>query len=70
MQIEKAYPELGVAGFVLSAWQELQCFNPSGGYTVPIPWNAKEERELTPAEITDILMRGKGRRKKRKGGRS
>ena len=59
-QMEKAYPGLGVAAFVLSVWQELQRFNPSGGYTVEIPWHNKEERELTPAEVTDVLMRGKG----------
>ena len=25
--------------YVLEVWQELQLFNPSGGYSVEIPWN-------------------------------
>ena len=68
-QIERAYPGLGVAEFIVKRWQELQRVNSSGGYTVEIPWHAKLERELTPAEVTTILMRGKGkgRKKKKKG---
>ena len=71
LQIEKAYPGLGAADFVLSVWQELMRFNSSGGYTVEIPWHAAQERELTPAEVTGIIRRGKGKRKKKKkkGGR-
>ena len=71
LQIEKAYPGLGAAEFVLQVWQELQRFNSSGGYTVEIPWHAAQERELTPAEVTGIIRRGKGKRKKKKkkGGR-
>ena len=68
-QMEAAYPGQGVATFVLSVWQELQRFNPSGGYTVEIPWHRKEERELTPAEVTDVPMRGKGKGKGGKGRR-
>ena len=68
-QMEAAYPGQGVATFVLSVWQELQRFNPSGGYTVEIPWHNKEERELTPAEVTDVLMRGKGKGGKGRRGR-
>ena len=68
-QMEAAYPGQGVGAFVLSVWQELQRFNPSGGYTVEIPWHNKEERELTPAEVTDVLMRGKGKGKGGKGRR-
>ena len=70
LQIEKAYPGLGAAEFVLGVWQELQRFNPSGGYTVEIPWHAAQERELTPAEVIEILIRGKGKRKKERGSRS
>jgi len=68
-QMEAAYPGQGVATFVLSVWQELQRFNPSGGYTVEIPWHNKEQRELTPAEVTDVLMRGKGKGGKGRRGR-
>ena len=68
-QMEAAYPGLGVGAFVLNVWQELQRFNSSGGYTVEIPWHNKEERELTPAEVTDVLMRGKGKGKGGKGRR-
>ena len=68
-QMEAAYPGQGVGAFVLSVWQELQRFNPSGGYTVEIPWHNKEERELTPAEVTDVLMRGKGKGGKGRRGR-
>jgi hypothetical protein len=52
-QMEQEYPGLGVADFVLARWQELQIFNPSGGYT---------------AEVTAIVMRGKTKKKKRKQG--
>jgi hypothetical protein len=70
-QMEGKYPGLGVAGFILSRWQELQLFNPSGGYSVEIPWNEALERELTPAELMTIMMQGKGKKKKKKqvGGR-
>ena len=44
-----------MADFVLGVWQELQDFNPSGGYSVEIPWNIGLDRELTPAEVTAIL---------------
>ena len=58
-----------MAAFVLGVWQELQDFNPSGGYCVEIPWNAGLDRELTPAEVTGITMQGKGKKKaKPKGG--
>eukprot|EP01046_Picozoa_sp_COSAG06_P047101 COSAG06_NODE_6786_length_2783_cov_2.020492_2_plen_289_part_00 len=67
-QMEVAYPGLGVAEFILARWQELQQFNPSGGYSVEIPWNAGLGKELTPAEVTTILMRGKGKRKKQGSG--
>jgi hypothetical protein len=70
-RIEEAYPGMEVASYILKVWQELQLFNPSGGYTVEIPWNNHENRELTPAEVTEILMRGKGKKKTNKrGGRS
>lgn len=68
-QMEQAYPGLGVAEFILARWQELQEFNPSGGYTVEIPWNKQLGKELTPAEVTSILIQGKGKRKKNGGGR-
>ena len=58
--MERAYPGLSVADFIVGVWQELQRYNSSGGYTVEIPWHAKLERELTPVEVTEILMRGKG----------
>eukprot|EP01047_Picozoa_sp_COSAG01_P004859 COSAG01_NODE_162_length_23597_cov_21.924130_2_plen_169_part_00 len=67
-QMEREYPGLGVADFVLARWQELQIFNSSGGYSVEIPWNLDSERELTPAEVTAIIMRGKTRKKERKQG--
>jgi hypothetical protein len=67
-QMEQEYPGLGVADFVLARWQELQIFNSSGGYSVEIPWNLDSERELTPAEVTAIIMRGKTRKKERKQG--
>ena len=60
-QMEQAYPKLGVADFVLNVWQELQQFNPSGGYSFEVPWNLEQDRELTPAEVTMILMQGKRR---------
>jgi ankyrin repeat protein len=60
-QMQQAYPDMGVADFVLNVWQELQQFNPSGGYTVEVPWNLESNRELTPAEVTMILMKGKRR---------
>ena len=60
----------GVADFILARWRELQIFNPSGGYCVEIPWNLHSERELTPAEVTAIIMRGKPKEKKRKQGSS
>eukprot|EP01045_Picozoa_sp_COSAG04_P006990 COSAG04_NODE_355_length_16048_cov_133.443511_5_plen_1065_part_00 len=69
LQIEKAYPGLGAADFVLSVWQELLRFNSSGGYTVEIPWHVAQKRELTPTEVTDIVARGKGKRKKKTRGR-
>ena len=50
---------LGVGDFIVGVWQELQLFNPSGGYCVSIPWNVGLGRELAPAEVTAILMRGK-----------
>ena len=68
-QMEQAYPGLGVAEFVFARWKELQEFNPSGGYTVLIPWNKGRGKELTPAEVTSILMQGKGKRKKHGSGR-
>ena len=52
--------------FIVGVWQELQLFNPSGGYAVEIPWNVGLGRELTPAEVTAILMQGKGKKKKKK----
>ena len=68
-QMEQAYPGLGVADFVLGVWQELQDFNPPGGYSVEIPWNAGLDRELTPSEVnvevTAIIMQGKGKGKKK-----
>ena len=36
----------------------------SGGYIVEIPWNLELERELTPSEVTAILVRGKGEKDK------
>jgi len=33
---------------------------------VEIPWNVELGRELTPAEVTAILMQGKGKKKKKK----
>ena len=51
-EMDQAYPGLSVADFVLGVWQELQDFNPSGGYCVEIPWNAGVDRELTPSEVT------------------
>eukprot|EP01046_Picozoa_sp_COSAG06_P046939 COSAG06_NODE_6731_length_2806_cov_1.630218_4_plen_40_part_00 len=33
-----------------------------------IPWNKGLGRELAPAEVTQILMQGKGKRKKQGGG--
>jgi hypothetical protein len=67
-RIDREYPGLRVADFVIARWQELQLFNPSGGYSVEIPWNVGLERELTPAEVTTIMMRGKGSRKTQGGG--
>jgi hypothetical protein len=69
-QMEHWYPDLGVADFILARWRELQIFNPSGSYCVEIPWNLHSERELTPAEVTAIIMRGKSKEKKRKQGSS
>ena len=65
-QMEQAYPGLGVADFVLGVWQELQDFNPSGGYSVEIPWNTGLDRELTPSEAMAITMQGKGKGKGKK----
>ena len=67
-RIDREYPGLRVADFVIARWQELQLFNPSGNYSVEIPWNVGLERELTPAEVTTIMMRGKGSRKTQGGG--
>ena len=67
-RIDREYPGLRAADFVIARWQELQLFNPSGGYSVEIPWNVGLERELTPAEVTTIMMRGKGSRKTQGGG--
>lgn len=42
-----------------------------GGYVVEIPWNIELERELTPSEVTAILVRGKcgkGKQGKRRRG--
>jgi hypothetical protein len=66
-KMEEVYPGLQVADFILKVWRELQQFNPSGGYTVEIPWSVGLDRELTPAEVTAILRRGKGKRKGKKG---
>ena len=52
--------------FILEVWQELQLFNPSGGSCVSIPWNVGLGRELSPAEVTAILMQGKGKKGKKK----
>ena len=51
--------------FILEVWQELQLFNPSGGSCVSIPWNVGLGRELAPAEVTAILMQGKGKKGKK-----
>ena len=68
-QMEQAYPGVAVADLVLGVWQELQDFNPPGGYSVEIPWNAGLDRELTPSEVnvevTAIIMQGKGKGKKK-----
>ena len=92
--IEATYPGLGVGSFIVSVWQELQDYNPSGerhnilgkllqlfsaewmfhvitddhsgGYIVEIPWNLELERELTPSEVTAILVRGKGGKDKQR----
>ena len=57
---------LGVGDIVVEVWQELQLFNPSGGYCVSIPWNVGLGRELTPAEVMGIMRQGKGKKKKRR----
>ena len=62
--IEGKYPEQGVSEFVVKVWQELQQFNASGGYSVEIPWHRAEERELTPAEVTEIMMRKNSSRRR------
>ena len=59
LYVEAKYPGAGVAQYVVTCWQELQEFNASGGYSVEIPWHAEENRELTPAEVTSLMMRGK-----------
>ena len=51
---------------VLEVWQELQLFNPSGGYCVSIPWNVGLGRELTPAEVMGVMRQGKGKKGKKK----
>ena len=61
-RMEERYPGAGVADFVVGCWQELQEFNASGGYSVQIPWNQKEQRELTAAEVIEIVGKGKGKR--------
>jgi hypothetical protein len=68
LKIEQAYPGMGVADFILARWNDLQTFNPSGGYCVEIPWNVNQERELTPEELMTIMIQGKGKRKKNKRG--
>ena len=56
LRMEHAYSGLGVAEFILQRWLELQQFNPSGGYSVQIPWHQQDKRELTPAEVTQIML--------------
>jgi len=45
-----------VAEALMVAFQELDEWNPSGRYTTRIPWDAQKKRELTPAEVTAIIM--------------
>jgi len=45
-----------VAEAVLKAFQELDEWNPSGRYTVRIPFDDKLGRELQPAEVTALIM--------------
>ena len=45
-----------VAEAVLKAFQELDEWNPSGRYTVRIPYCEKLGRELQPAEVTALIM--------------
>jgi len=46
-----------VAEAVMTAFLELDEWNPSGRYTVRIPWDEINQRELQPAEVTDLIMR-------------
>ena len=71
-EMDQVYPGLGVADFVLGVRQELQDFNPSGGYCVETPRNAGLDRKLTPSEVIGILIQGKGKKnnnRKSGGGR-
>lgn len=45
-----------VAEAVLQAFLELDEWNPSGRYTVRIPWDERLGRELQPAEVTQIIL--------------
>ena len=36
---------------------ELERWNPSGRYPIEVPWHAAEERELTPAEVVQCLVK-------------
>ena len=55
--IERTYPGRGVAKFVVTCWQELMRFNPSGGYVVEIPWSHKYNDEMTAAEVVYALIK-------------
>ena len=45
-RMEAEYPGEGVAEFVYGCWAENKAFNPSGGYSVEVPWHKREQREL------------------------
>ena len=64
------------AAFELSAcfWTdravlELERWNPSGRYPIQVPWHAAEERELTPAEVVQCLVKALQEQQEAGGGR-